>query len=125
MVGDALEDVGEVGVRVDAVHLAGEDQALEDADVLGAELAGTSTRPMTMNDCCTAAPPRSPSSASRCFHWLSGPALFSQYGGGLSQVEIPVRHLRLNRVDYSVLTGVKGKPLRGTYGALDTRCALN
>ena len=38
MVGDALEDVGEVGVRVDAVHLAGDDQALEDADVLGAEL---------------------------------------------------------------------------------------
>ena len=38
MVGDALEDVGEVGVRVDAVHLAGDYQALEDADVLGADL---------------------------------------------------------------------------------------
>ena len=34
---DALEDVDEVGVRIDAVQSAGGDQALDDADVPGAE----------------------------------------------------------------------------------------
>ena len=37
VVGHALEDVGEVGVWVDAVHLAADDEALEDAHVLGAD----------------------------------------------------------------------------------------
>ena len=35
---DALEDVDEIGVGIDAVQATGHDQALNDADVAGAEL---------------------------------------------------------------------------------------
>ena len=35
---DALEHINEIGVRIDAVQAAGDDQALDDADVPGAEL---------------------------------------------------------------------------------------
>ena len=35
VVRDSLQDVDEIGVRVDAVHLAGDDEALENAHVLG------------------------------------------------------------------------------------------
>ena len=38
MVGDALQDIDEVIVRIDAMQAAGDDQALYDADVLGANL---------------------------------------------------------------------------------------
>jgi hypothetical protein len=38
MLSDALEDVDEVVVGVDVVQPAGDDQALDDADVFGPEL---------------------------------------------------------------------------------------
>ena len=38
---DALEHIDEVGVRIDAVQAAGDDQALDDADVTGAEFGPT------------------------------------------------------------------------------------
>ena len=38
---DALEHIDEVGVRIDAVKAAGDDQALDDADVAGTELGPT------------------------------------------------------------------------------------
>ena len=37
MQGDALQDIDQVGVGVDAVQTAGDDEGLDDADVLGAE----------------------------------------------------------------------------------------
>ena len=40
VIGDPLEDVDQVGVGVDAMHLAGDDQALEDADVFGGLTSG-------------------------------------------------------------------------------------
>ena len=41
MQGDSLEHIDEVGVGIDAVQAAGDDQALNDADVAGAELGPT------------------------------------------------------------------------------------
>ena len=38
VLGDALEHIDEVGVGIDAVQATGHDQALDDADVAGAEL---------------------------------------------------------------------------------------
>ena len=38
MLADALQDVDQVGVGIDAVEPAGDDQALDDADVFGAQL---------------------------------------------------------------------------------------
>ena len=38
MLADPLQHIDEIGVRIDAVESAGDDQALDDADVLGAEL---------------------------------------------------------------------------------------
>ena len=37
MFADPLQHIDEVGVRIDAVQSAGDDQTLDDADVLGAE----------------------------------------------------------------------------------------
>jgi len=37
MLADALQNIDEVGVRIDAVQSAGDDQALRDADVLGVQ----------------------------------------------------------------------------------------
>jgi hypothetical protein len=34
---DALEHIDEIGIRIDAVQSAGDDQTLDDADVSGAE----------------------------------------------------------------------------------------
>lgn len=39
MLADPLQHIDQVGVRIDAVKSAGDDQTLDDADVLGAELA--------------------------------------------------------------------------------------
>ena len=39
--GDALQDIDQVVVGIDAVQAAGDDQALQDADVLGAEFGPT------------------------------------------------------------------------------------
>ena len=38
MLADALQDVDQVGVGIDAMESAGDDQALDDADLFGAEL---------------------------------------------------------------------------------------
>ena len=38
---DALKHIDEVGVGIDAMEAAGDDQALDDADVAGAELGPT------------------------------------------------------------------------------------
>jgi hypothetical protein len=38
MLADALQDVDQVGVGIDAVEPAGDDQALDDADLFGAQL---------------------------------------------------------------------------------------
>ena len=40
MLADALQDVDQVGVGIDAVEPAGDDQALDDADVFGAQRGG-------------------------------------------------------------------------------------
>lgn len=37
---DVLQDIGQIGVGVDVVQSAGGEQALDDADLLGAELGG-------------------------------------------------------------------------------------
>ena len=37
MLADPLQYIDEIGVRIDAVQSAGDDQTLDDADVLGAE----------------------------------------------------------------------------------------
>lgn len=37
MFGGALQHIDEAGMRVDAMHAAGDDQTLDDADVLDAE----------------------------------------------------------------------------------------
>jgi hypothetical protein len=34
---DALQDINEIGIRIDAVQSAGDDQTLDDSDVSGAE----------------------------------------------------------------------------------------
>ena len=39
MLADPLQNIDEVGVRIDAVQPAGDDQTLDDADVRGAELS--------------------------------------------------------------------------------------
>ena len=41
MLADPLQHIDQVGVRIDAVQSAGDDQALDDADVLGAEFGPT------------------------------------------------------------------------------------
>ena len=41
MFADPLQDIDEVGVRIDAMQAASHDQALDDADVFGAELSPT------------------------------------------------------------------------------------
>lgn len=38
LIGDALQNVDEIAIGIDAVQAAGDDQALDDADVFGAKL---------------------------------------------------------------------------------------
>jgi hypothetical protein len=37
VLGDALQDIDEIGIRIDAVQSASDDQTLDDSDVSGAE----------------------------------------------------------------------------------------
>jgi len=41
MLADSLQDIDQVGVWIDGVQPAGDDQALDDADLFGAELGPT------------------------------------------------------------------------------------
>jgi len=41
MLADSLQDVDQVGVGIDAVEPAGDDQALDDADLFGTEFCPT------------------------------------------------------------------------------------
>jgi hypothetical protein len=44
---DALQDINEIGIRIDAVQSAGDDQTLDDSDVSGAEF-GPEKKAMTV-----------------------------------------------------------------------------
>ena len=52
MLSDALEDVDEVVIGVDLVQPAGDDQALDDADVFGPESVQLKSQFLRLSQCC-------------------------------------------------------------------------